>query len=107
MQGANNIVLILFGITLINYIIFLYGNNCSTKKGYRYFSKAIKNNKTIKGTLTRHKTTSPGTLIHRLKPFRIWLRIRADNRQSWLHSGVIDTVVTPLCNQLLFEDLRE
>jgi hypothetical protein len=32
---------------------------------------------------------------HRLKPFRVWLRIRKENRQSWLHSGVIDTAVQP------------
>jgi hypothetical protein len=35
-----------------------------------------------------HQTTDPGSLTHRLRPFRIWLRIREDNRQSWLHSGV-------------------
>jgi hypothetical protein len=50
--------------------------------------------KGLKGTLTRdfrplffHQTTSPGSLIH---------RIREDNRQSWLHtvhSGVIDIAV--------------
>jgi hypothetical protein len=57
--------------------------------------------KFLKGTLTRdfrpvffHQTTSSGSLIHRLKPFRIWLLIREDNRQSWLHSGVIETAVT-------------
>jgi hypothetical protein len=43
----------------------------------------------VKGTLTRdfrplffHQTTSPGPLIQRLNPFRIWLRICEDNRQS-------------------------
>jgi hypothetical protein len=55
----------------------------------------------FKGTLTRdfrpvfvHQTTSHGSLIHRLKLFRIWLRIREDNRKSLLLSGVIDTAVT-------------
>jgi hypothetical protein len=33
-------------------------------------------------------------MLHRLKPFRIWLRIRKDNQQS--DCGVM----TPLCNQL-------
>jgi hypothetical protein len=53
-----------------------------------------------------HQKTSPGSLTHRLKPFRIWLWICEDNRQSLLHSGVMDTAVTgtavsmtPLCNQ--------
>jgi hypothetical protein len=41
------------------------------------------------------QTTSPGSLIHRLKPFRIWLRIHEDNQQSWFHSGVNDTAVQP------------
>jgi hypothetical protein len=63
------------------------------------------------GTLTRDfrslvfsSTTSPVPLIHGLKPFRIWLRIREGNRQGWLHSGVNDTAMhitvvsmTPLC----------
>jgi hypothetical protein len=31
---------------------------------------------------------------HGLKHFWIWLRICGVNRQSWLHSGVIDTAVT-------------
>jgi hypothetical protein len=42
-----------------------------------------------------HQTTFPGSLIHRLKPFWIWLRIREDNWLSRLHSSVIDTVVKP------------
>jgi hypothetical protein len=55
----------------------------TTLHGYHYF----------KGTLTwDFRPTSPGSLIHRLKHFRIWLRIREDNRQSWLHS---DTAVQP------------
>jgi hypothetical protein len=35
-----------------------------------------------------HQTTSPGRLIHRLNPFRIQLRIREENWQSWLHRDV-------------------
>jgi hypothetical protein len=51
--------------------------------------------------------TSPGLLIHRLKPFWIWLCIHEDNQHSWSHSNVINTALTctagsltPLCNQL-------
>jgi hypothetical protein len=33
-------------------------------------------------------------LIHEVKPFCLWLRIRGENRQRWLHSGVNDTAVT-------------
>jgi hypothetical protein len=53
------------------------------------------------------QTTSPGPLIHGLKPFWIQLRIREDIRQSCLHSGVKYTTVhvtavslIPLFNQL-------
>jgi hypothetical protein len=35
-----------------------------------------------------HQTTPPRPLMHGLKPVRIWLRIRRENRQRWLHSGV-------------------
>jgi hypothetical protein len=59
----------------------------------------------------------PWSVIHRSKPFQIWLRIHEDNQLSCLHSGVNDTVVIrediqtkkvgctavsmkPLCNQL-------
>jgi hypothetical protein len=37
--------------------------------------------KGLKGTLTRdfHQTAPPMSLIHGLKPFRIWLRIRKEN----------------------------
>jgi hypothetical protein len=56
----------------------------------------------VKGTLTRdfrpllifHQTTPPRPLIHGLKPFWIWFRICGVNRQSWLHSSVMDTAVT-------------
>jgi hypothetical protein len=32
-------------------------------------------------------------LMHGLEPFRIWLRIRVDNRHCWLHSDVNDPAV--------------
>jgi hypothetical protein len=58
-------------------------------------------NQSLGGTLTRdfralcffHQTTSPGPLIHGLKPFRIWFRIREDNQKNWLHIGDNDTAV--------------
>jgi hypothetical protein len=40
-----------------------------------------------------HQTNPPRPLIHGLKPFWIWLWIREENGQSWLHSGVNDTDV--------------
>jgi hypothetical protein len=53
----------------------------------------------LKGQCTRfstsgfffHQTTRSGPLIHRLKHFRIWLRIREVIRQSRCLSGVNDT----------------
>jgi hypothetical protein len=49
-----------------------------------------------------HQTTSPGSLIHRLKPFGMWLQICEDNWGSWLYSGVNDTAVQPFCQIFLW-----
>jgi hypothetical protein len=53
----------------------------------------------IKGTVARdfrlsiffHQTIPPRALIPALKPFRIWLRIRRENRLYSNFSGVNDT----------------
>jgi hypothetical protein len=52
---------------------------------------------TINGTLTRDFQPL-FFFIQQLPhvPFRIWLRIREDNPQSWLHSGGNDTAVQPI-----------
>jgi hypothetical protein len=42
-----------------------------------------------------NQTTPPRPLIHGLKPFWIWLQIRGENRQRWLHSGVNDIANDP------------
>jgi hypothetical protein len=38
-----------------------------------------------------HKSNPPRSLISRFEPFRIWLRIRRNNRQYSNFSGVNDT----------------
>jgi hypothetical protein len=48
-----------------------------------------------------HRSTSPGALIHGLRPFRIWPRIRRENRQYSNFSGVIDTAENNLFQLLV------
>jgi hypothetical protein len=53
----------------------------------------------LKGTVSRdfrplvffHQSTPSRALSHRLNPFRIWLRIRRNNRHYSSFSGVNDT----------------
>jgi hypothetical protein len=47
-----------------------------------------------------HQTIPSSALIHALKPFRIWLRIRRENRLYSNFSGVIDTAETILAVSL-------
>jgi hypothetical protein len=69
----------------------------------------------LKGELHRFSTlgffsSTPGALIHGLQPFRIWLRIRRENRLYSNFSGVIDTAETvsavSLSLQVLFVPLK-
>jgi hypothetical protein len=72
---------ILYSITSkpsVNSVLCFLKEHCPEMFNHRYF----------------HQTIPPGPLIHGLKPFRIWLRIRRDNQHYSSFSGVNDTAET-------------